>query len=322
MSAACEPTWYAHSDWFELLRSCGWVGDQPRLLEVRHQEAMRLPLLCGPKPGHWQGLSNYYTPLLMPVGGTALADPKGLARAWRRAGASILDLRPLDAESSWVAELRAALRSAGYWLAEAPAFGNWVLHVEGQTAEQYLAARPGPLRTSLQRGRARLKRAGELSLEVVLSPGEALERALQDYEAVYAASWKPAEGSAAFIRGLMHWMAARGELRLGVLRLNGEPLAAQIWFVSQGVASIFKLAHVDGKEALSPGTVLTAELMSRVIDVDGVHTVDFISGDDGYKRDWMSERRQRMALLAFDPLTTRGLAGAFRHALRARLSRA
>jgi CelD/BcsL family acetyltransferase involved in cellulose biosynthesis len=178
------------------------------------------------------------------------------------------------------------------------------------------------LRTSLQRGRARLKRAGELSLEVVLSPGEALERALQDYEAVYAASWKPAEGSAAFIRGLVRWMAGRDELRLGVLRLNGEPLAAQIWFVSQGVASIFKLAHIDGKEALSPGTVLTAELMSRVIDVDGVHTVDFISGDDGYKRDWMSERRQRMALLAFDPLTARGLAGAFRHALRARLSRA
>jgi CelD/BcsL family acetyltransferase involved in cellulose biosynthesis len=87
------------------------------------------------------------------------------------------------------------------------------------------------------------------------------------------------------------------------------------------VASIFKLAHVDGKEALSPGTVLTAELMSRVIDVDGVHTVDFISGDDGYKRDWMSERRQRMALLAFDPLTARGLVGAFRHALQARLSR-
>lgn len=321
MSAACEPTWYAHSDWFELLRSCGWVGDQPRLLEVTHPESIRFPLVRGSKPGHWQGLSNYYTPLLMPLGGTSLADPLGLARAWRRAGASILDLRPLDAESTWVAELRAALRAAGYLVAEAPAFGNWVLDVKGQTAEQYFAARPGPLRTSLHRGRARLKRAGALGLEIVSSPGEALERALQDYEAVYAASWKPAEGSAAFIRALVRWMAARDELRLGVLRLNDEPLAAQIWFVSNGVASIFKLAHVDGKEALSPGTVLTAELMSQVIDVDRVHTVDFISGDDGYKRDWMSARRQRMALLAFDPLKARGLAEALRHALRARLSR-
>ena len=50
--------------------------------------------------------------------------------------------------------------------------------------------------------------------------------------------------------------------------------------------------------------------MEHVMDVDGVQEVDFLSGDDAYKRDWMAQRRERVGLVAFDQRHWRGwLAG-------------
>jgi hypothetical protein len=41
--------------------------------------------------------------------------------------------------------------------------------------------------------------------------------------------------------------------------------------------------------------------------------VDYLSGDDAYKADWMAARRERVGLVAFDRLSLRGVAAAARH---------
>ena len=51
--------------------------------------------------------------------------------------------------------------------------------------------------------------------------------------------------------------------------------------------------------------MLTAALMRHVIDVDGVALVDFGTGDDPYKRDWMEETRPRFRLDMFRPFDRR-----------------
>ena len=56
------------------------------------------------------------------------------------------------------------------------------------------------------------------------------------------------------------------------------------------------MAHRESAKPLSPGTTLTAALMERVIDHDGVSLVDFGTGDDAYKRDWMEDARPRYRL--------------------------
>ena len=43
-------------------------------------------------------------------------------------------------------------------------------------------------------------------------------------------------------------------------------------------------------------STLTAALMEQVIDCDGVKLVDFGTGDDSYKRDWMDDARERYRL--------------------------
>ena len=41
---------------------------------------------------------------------------------------------------------------------------------------------------------------------------------------------------------------------MGILRLDGKPVAAQFWMVKNNKASIFKLAYVQGFERFSPGS--------------------------------------------------------------------
>jgi len=44
-----------------------------------------------------------------------------------------------------------------------------------------------------------------------------------------------------------------------------------------------------------------------------VEKIDYLSGDDSYKRDWMSHRRELWGILALNPRTVRGVLGIARH---------
>ena len=46
--------------------------------------------------------------------------------------------------------------------------------------------------------------------------------------------------------------------------------------------------------------------MRHALDDAAVTEVDHLTGDDRYKRDWMSHRRERWGIVAFNPGTARG----------------
>src|SRR5690606_18233504 len=92
-----------------------------------------------------------------------------------------------------------------------------------------------------------------------------------------------------------------GRIRLAVARHEGEPVAAQFWTAENGIAYIHKLAHLESRKELSAGTTLTAALFEHVIDRDGVALVDFGTGNDGYKADWMERVRPRFRLDCLHP---------------------
>ncbi len=119
----------------------------------------------------------------------------------------------------------------------------------------------------------------------------------------------------------MQLAAARGGLRLGVAYVGDTAAAAQVWIVHASVAYIYKLAYDERFADLSVGTVLTAHLMEHVIDVDKVRDIDYLTGDDPYKKDWMTHRRERLGIMAFNPRTPRGVLMAARHLGAAALRR-
>ena len=83
--------------------------------------------------------------------------------------------------------------------------------------------------------------------------------------------------------------------------------------VVDSAASIYKMAYDERFAKESVGTVLSGLLMEHVIEVDKVKVVDYLSGDDAYKRDWMSHRRERWGIMAFNLRTPRGVLAAARH---------
>ena len=201
-------------------------------------------------------------------------------------------LWPLPDEDSSATRLAEAFRSAGWATSLTQCDENHVLHVKGRSFAEYWAGRPGQLRTTLKR------KAKKVEVEIVEKFDASLWEA---YEAIYAESWKPSEDEPDLLRRFAEAEGAEGRIRLGLARADDVPVAAQFWTVENGIAYIHKLAHLESAKPISPGTTLSAALFEQVIDRDKVDLVDFGTGSDRYKADWMEEVRPRYRLDALDP---------------------
>ncbi|MFO1256470.1 MAG: GNAT family N-acetyltransferase [Sphingomonadaceae bacterium] len=278
-------------DWWRMLqRRCGHL---PLIAVARDGEARAvLPLMR--RKRDIVALANWYSFRVAPLA-TPGADRPSLfaALAGDLAGeAPRITLSPLPDENGETSALEGAFRKAGWIVFRSPCDVNHVLEVDGRSYAEYLAARPGQLRTTLKR------KAGKVAVRIErhFNP-----ESWAAYEAVYAQSWKGEEGSPAFLRDFAEAEAAAGRLRMGLAFADGEPVAAQFWTVEHGTVFIHKLAHTEASKPLSPGTTLSAALFEEVIDRDRVTLVDFGTGNDGYKRDWMEQVRPRYRLEMYRP---------------------
>lgn len=265
-----------------------------------------------------EALANYYSCFYAPHLVDSLANPRDtlgaitLAIAKERPRWDAIEVRPLDVNSRDFPELVAAFKGAGYVVQTFFSFGNWYLPVNGRSFTQYTESLPPALKNTLNRKKKKLEKTGRSKIEITTG-GAGLDAAIDAYMKVYLASWKQPEPYPNFIPGLIRMCAAIGALRLGILYLDGEPAAAQIWIVHNGNALIYKLAYDERFGEFSAGTVLSARLFQHALDVDKVAEVDYLSGDDAYKKDWMSHRRERWGILALNPRTLRGALGIARH---------
>lgn len=257
-------------------------------------------------------LANYYSTLYAPLArdGSVVPALTALFETLRQdAACPSITLSPMASDQPMFAATLQALRQAGWLAFEYFCFGNWFLPVNGRSYDQYFQQRPAQLRNTLARKSRQFLGPAGGRLEIVTG-GDALEPAIEAYLRVYHASWKQPEPFPDFIPGLIRLYAGKGQLRLGIAYAGAQPAAAQIWLVSHGRAAIYKLAYDAQYAPLSVGSLLTQHLMRHVIDVDRVREVDYLIGDEPYKRDWMSERRERWGIVAYNPRTLRGLAGA------------
>ena len=102
-----------------------------------------------------------------------------------------------------------------------------------------------------------------------------------------------------FHRDLAKIASCNGWLRLGFLFLDKTPIAAQLWLVCKDIAYIVKLSYDEKYKKLIPGIILSSKMMKHVIDCDKVKQIDYLIGDEPYKKDWTPSRRQRNGMLFF-----------------------
>lgn len=316
---------FASRAWYDTLLAAALPEGAQPLLAVA-EDALLLPLLR--QGGRLSTLVSPYTldwrPLPAPGAGAPalVAAGRALGRALRFRAPIRLDT--LDPAAPALAPLLEGCAAARLVALRFRHTGNWHEALPPGTGfEAWLATRPPALRNTIRRRLARA--AKETALETAEAPGPALDAAIAAYAEVRARSWKPGEPFPEFDAALLRVAAGLGLLRLGVLRAraDGAALAAQYWILDQGGrrASLLKLVHAEAARAASPGTVLTALMVRRLLDEDGVAELDLGRGDDDYKRLWVGGRRQRIGVELADPLHPAGLAALARAAARRLLRR-
>jgi hypothetical protein len=229
-------------------------------------------------------------------------------------------LEPVACNDSRILGLQPIMEEAGFGCERYFRLYNWIYRVQGRSYEDYMAARPSWLRNTISRKKRKLDR--DHGYEVRLFTGHEVPRAMADYYAVYGASWKANEQYTSFFDGMVAALSKRGWTRLAILYVKERPIAAQLWFVLHGKASIFRLAYDEAWRQYSPGSILTSFLMEYVIDNEKVDEIDFLTGNEAYKQDWMSERRERFALSCVRSVKPVGRFEKFVEALKQLLKRA
>lgn len=281
---------FGRIEWFTLLESKG--GKLPHIVTAQQDsEFVTLPLMR--EGAALVPLANWYSFVWRPIGSLAANRDvflKAIAHDLKRRECSVL-LAPLPDEDDTARELQNAFRAGGWATFLERCDTNHTLPVGGCRYADYLKNRPGQLRTTLKR------KAKHIDVEIMTL---FQDNAWNTYESIYDKSWKPQEGCPAMLRAFAEQEGAAGRLRLGIATHQGNPVATQLWTVENGTAYIHKLAHIGSAKRLGAGTVLTAALMEHVIDRDGVSLVDFGTGDDGYKRDWMEAERPRWRLICLN----------------------
>jgi hypothetical protein len=283
-------------------------GTEPRFVVCRAETSTGLFPMLGPN-----SFTTPYTCVYTPaIAGDARAVCAAFARHCRQHPVTRLDALP--EEWTHLPALIQGARDAGLAVRRFGHFGNWHEDMGGLDWNGYLARRPGALRETIRR---RLRRAERLpDARFTLTDGQdGLDAAIAAFEAVYAKSWKESEPFPRFNTASMRAAASLGILRLGVWSLAGQPVAVQFWIVEHGQATLLKLAHDEAFKAHSPGTVLTATMLRHLLDNERVASIDFGRGDDPYKRDWATERRQRIGLLLANPWRPAGMLALLRHDL-------
>ena len=250
----------------------------------------------------WYSLSNRYTShfsLLINDNEEAGDDRQAILECLVQGLGSlpyrVLRLEPVAEHDPVITDMQTVMESAGMCCHRFFKFYNWIHRLQGESFSDYFSARPPILRNSIKRKQRKLER--EHGYRIRLFTRDDLEPAMRDYDSIYRASWKPEEPFGAFIEVLVRRLAERGWTRLAILYAGDEPVAGQIWFVVHENAYIFRLAYDQAWQKSSPGSILTSYLMEHVIDTDGVEQIDYLIGNERYKQDWMSERRQYFGLV-------------------------
>jgi len=178
--------------------------------------------------------------------------------------------------------------------------------------EQYYDGRSSRLKNTVKRKTKQLAKKYDYQIKII-SCEKRFGLFFPQYKAIYQKSWKGEEFSYDFIEKVCLKAIDENKLRFGLLFIDDIAVAAQIWFLQQGTASIFKLAYDPQYKQYSVGSILSMALSQQVIDIDKIHTIEFGMGSESYKKDWMSKCKKRATLQIFNHKTILGNILAFRY---------
>lgn len=229
---------------------------------------------------------------------------------WRRPGARVLDL-------AGAPERSLAARALGV-----PATPDDVAPYEPLTGP-FLASRSASFRRNVRRTEKRLARTGAHQWTARPEAGDrSTDRALEVFEALHRdrPDRAPLLAEMDRLRPALVAAVARGEARIDVLEVGGEPAAVSVAFVVGGRLSMYQLARSTAREHDGAGTALLVRVVERAA-ADGCTEVDLLRGEEAYKGGFASQVRVLTRVRAAHGVRGRLLLAAWDVARRANAAR-
>ncbi|MBC2777931.1 GNAT family N-acetyltransferase [Parasphingopyxis marina] len=288
LSRGQQPILYDRMRWFEMTQKHCGNGRTPLVVRAMQGDSAAWMFLCRTGKRSAEALTSWYT-LAFDI--VRRGEDRGLIEA---IAGDLGDLARISlAPMASPARIVEGFTAAGWKAFVEGSTQNWQLRVP-DSFDAYWAARPGKLRSTVKR------KAKKANLEIRIHRAFD-EDAWADYQAIYAESWKPEEGSWDFMRDFVTEEGEAGSLRLGIAYQEGRPVAAQLWHVENGHATIHKLAYAESAKSHSPGSILGEAMFRHVIEEDRPATIDYGTGNEPYKADWMDAPRPLYRIELFNP---------------------
>jgi hypothetical protein len=312
-----QQDFFSTLDWYRCLYDNALRSSMtPRIYVLRDADGQAMAaLFCGVEQDGRSlvGMSNFYTLDFAPVVFCdaplqTIASALAAFIAAERPRWESVDLRLMQSDMLAQSGLQAALRSHGFHVDGFFQYENWYLTVDGQGFDDYYAGRSSRLRNTIKRKEKKLAKAHDYRIRVYTEDDAALTRAIDEYTRIYNSSWKQPEPFPDFTPQLIRNCARLGLLRLGMLYIDEQAAAAQLWITTPAKAVIYKLAYSEAHSSLSPGSILSREMFRQALDDDRVAEIDYGIGSENYKKDWMASVREMRGVHALNTRTLKGAA--------------
>jgi CelD/BcsL family acetyltransferase involved in cellulose biosynthesis len=263
--------------------------------------ALRLRRFAPLWPAVLEALPYDYAFLSSPVVNPAFADEviaAFLAAIEDSPLPTVLNLPSFDAEGPGYAAMLKALAVRGTEPLVLAEFAR------PYVTREFGVKRSGSTRKKLRQDFNRLCGLG--AVEIVNDRTAAgVHQAFEAFLVLEQASWKGARGTAmlsdpadaAFVRALLHHLAARGDASVAELRVNGAVIAAQVLMYCGNTAYTWKTAFDAAYAKYSPGALLVDKITDTLLASPEIEAVNSCAAESSFMGQLWSGRRAMADLL-------------------------
>lgn len=287
-------------DWLRLI-AADRPSERPLIVRARSEGSDAWLFLSQGAPGRLAALANVHTHRFAPifVGGGDSLHRRRLLRAiagrLRRPGLGIARIAIPAIDRAEAEQVARAFRRAGWVVNARPLPPRFRAHTPAMSFDDYVEGRGEKVRAIVE-GPAK---GPPLDFEV----SDRFSPALWNELASLAGT-----GVDGFIQAFAERESTAGALRLAVARLDGVAVAAQMWSVSVGVATLHLAVQQGRARGYAPGAQLSATMIRYLLNVD--HAAALELGPGGrWQRDWADEAIPRVRLELLNPRAPSAWAG-------------
>lgn len=253
-------------------------------------------------PAVLEALPHYYAFLSSPVVDPAFADeviPAFFAAIERsRDLPNVVSLKQFDAEYPSHAAMLKVFSSRGIeplMLSETS---------RPFVTREFGVKKSGSTRKKLRQDWNRLSSLGAVDVVNSREPAD-VEQAFETFLAMEKASWKGEQGTAllsdsndaAFVRRLLHDLAARRDASVALLRVDGAVIAAQVLMYCGSTAYTWKTAYDAGFSKYSPGALLVDKVTEELFAGADIQAINSCAAEDSFMGQLWAGRRGMVDML-------------------------